>query len=348
QSQAKDTVIRKLKDRIKSVSAKHNSESVKKDIEEIETINIELEHSVAKLLSENENLHKEREHLIFFYKDQFDSIKKTRVRSEEHSDSFIAQLNAKSVENSDLKAQLQEKVFATAASNNELRKLKDKHVSDTAVSKPNATTIAPGMFRFDLEKLSPKLLKNRDAHIDYLKNTQEQASILQGIVEQAKPSEKLVATTPLNKNKKVRFADLIKSSSNIQEQVNTHKIQDFNKPLLPSIGVIASTRASGSKPTGNTKKNKIPQPLSSNQNNKVEEHLRKVKFSLYKTNRVSEPVCNANVKHSLLNMNSESICATCNDCLFDANHDMCVLDYVHDVNVRAKSKCVKRNKKRKI
>ncbi|GJY65144.1 hypothetical protein Tco_0466604 [Tanacetum coccineum] len=36
---------------------------IKKEIEVLETINIELEHSVAKLLTENEKLHKENEHL---------------------------------------------------------------------------------------------------------------------------------------------------------------------------------------------------------------------------------------------------------------------------------------------
>ncbi|GKD79036.1 hypothetical protein Tco_1341657, partial [Tanacetum coccineum] len=112
QSQEKDTVIRKLKERIQSLSGNVNEENVKKDIDEIESINIELEHSVAKLISENENLRNEREHLKSIFKDQFDSIKKTRVQSKEHSDSLIAQINAKSVENSDLNAQLQEKVFA--------------------------------------------------------------------------------------------------------------------------------------------------------------------------------------------------------------------------------------------
>ncbi|GJV92022.1 hypothetical protein Tco_1539835 [Tanacetum coccineum] len=44
QSQEKDTVIRKLKERIKSSSENVNEDKVKKDIEEIETINIELDH----------------------------------------------------------------------------------------------------------------------------------------------------------------------------------------------------------------------------------------------------------------------------------------------------------------
>ncbi|GJS48135.1 hypothetical protein Tco_0598256 [Tanacetum coccineum] len=84
-------------------------EKFKHDMDEIETINIELEHSVAKLLSENERLHKEIEHLKKIYKDQFDSIKKTRALSKEHGDSLIAQLNFKSLENVDLKRQIQDK-----------------------------------------------------------------------------------------------------------------------------------------------------------------------------------------------------------------------------------------------
>ncbi|GJZ12900.1 hypothetical protein Tco_0548130 [Tanacetum coccineum] len=50
----------------------------------------------------------------------------------------------------------------------------------------NANVIAPGMFRLDLEPLAPKLLKNRDAHIDYIKHTQEHADTLWEIVEHAR------------------------------------------------------------------------------------------------------------------------------------------------------------------
>ncbi|GJT08195.1 putative reverse transcriptase domain-containing protein [Tanacetum coccineum] len=157
QSQEKDTVIRKLKDMIKSLGGKDSVENVKKDVNEIETINIKLKHSVAKLLSENENLRKEREHLKLIFKDEFDSIKKTRVRSKEHSDSLIAQINVKSVENLNLNSQLQEKVFAIAALKNELRKLKGKNVVDSAISTPIATTIALGMFKLDIIPISYRL-----------------------------------------------------------------------------------------------------------------------------------------------------------------------------------------------
>ncbi|GJY06677.1 hypothetical protein Tco_0373731 [Tanacetum coccineum] len=54
QSQEKDTVIRKLKERNKSLSENMNDDKVKMDIKEIETINIELDHRVSKLIAENE------------------------------------------------------------------------------------------------------------------------------------------------------------------------------------------------------------------------------------------------------------------------------------------------------
>ncbi|GJS39818.1 retrovirus-related pol polyprotein from transposon TNT 1-94 [Tanacetum coccineum] len=71
QSQEKDTVIRKLKERIKSLSENMNEDKIKKDIEEIETINIELDHRVTKLIAENE-------HLKQTYKQLYDLIKPTR------------------------------------------------------------------------------------------------------------------------------------------------------------------------------------------------------------------------------------------------------------------------------
>ncbi|GKA18038.1 hypothetical protein Tco_0697875 [Tanacetum coccineum] len=343
QSQEKDMVIRKLKDRIKSLSGKDSVENVKKDIDEIETINIELEHSVAKLLSENENLRKEREHLKSIYKDQFDSIRKTRVQSKEHCDSLIAQINAKSVENSDLNAQLQEKVFAITALKNELRKLKGKNVVNTVVSKPNAT-LAPGMFKLDIEPISPRLKNNRDAHEVYIEKTIEYTDTLRGFVKHArtqypsepllesacmftkhvqellvytsktcpnspKPREKLVAVTPMNKDKRVRCAELVTSSSNISKQTDSLKTKDSNKPLLTSTGVKPTTSASGSKPSGNTKNNRITRPPHSNQKNKVEDHPRKVKSSLNKTNFVSESIGNALVKHSVRNAKFEYLCA---------------------------------------
>ncbi|GJW08139.1 hypothetical protein Tco_1570562 [Tanacetum coccineum] len=55
-SQAKDTVIVKLKEQIKSLNGNVDESTVKMDMDEIETLNIELEHRVTKLVAENEHL----------------------------------------------------------------------------------------------------------------------------------------------------------------------------------------------------------------------------------------------------------------------------------------------------
>ncbi|GKD00692.1 hypothetical protein Tco_1170966, partial [Tanacetum coccineum] len=161
-----------------------------------------------------------------------------------------------------------------------------------------------------------------------------------------KSSVKLVAVTLINKDKRVRFAEHVTSSNNIPKQTDSLKTKDSNKPLLPSTGVKPTTSANGSKPSGNTKNNRITRPPSSNQKYKVEDHSWIVKSGLNKKNSVSEPISNALVKHSVRNAKFESTCAICNKCLFDANHDICLINFVNDVNVRLKSKS-KRNKKKK-
>ncbi|GJU43989.1 hypothetical protein Tco_1201255 [Tanacetum coccineum] len=97
-----------------------NKAKIKKEIDVLETMNIELEHSVAKLRKENETL---KNH----YKDLYDSIKITRSKTIEQTTSLLAN-------NADLKAQIQEKVFAIAALKNDLRKLKGNSV-DTKFAK---------------------------------------------------------------------------------------------------------------------------------------------------------------------------------------------------------------------
>ncbi|GJR88161.1 retrovirus-related pol polyprotein from transposon TNT 1-94 [Tanacetum coccineum] len=146
QSQEKDMVIKKLKERIKSLSGKQNEDKIKKDLEEIETINIELDHRVTKLIVENE-------HLKQTYKKLYDSIKLARIQSKEQS----------------LK--------------NNLRKLKGKTLVDNDVTKHPSD---PEMLKIDVEAITPKLLNKQTAHSAYIKHTQEEATILRDLVEHVK------------------------------------------------------------------------------------------------------------------------------------------------------------------
>ncbi|GJS80127.1 hypothetical protein Tco_0730008 [Tanacetum coccineum] len=193
-------------------------------------------------------------------------------------------------------AKLDAKDVSIANLRKHIESLKGKNVIEKVAQPNNAKVIALGMFKLDLEPLSPKVLRNKDAHIDYIKHTQENADILRELVEHAralrpldsnlgtackyvkriqevlvyviatcpsllKPSEKLVAITPLNKNRKVRFTE-----------------------PATSARMKSSTRASRSQPSGNTKNNRILQTTSSNMKNKVEDHSRNVKYNSNKTN----------------------------------------------------------------
>ncbi|GKB77165.1 retrovirus-related pol polyprotein from transposon TNT 1-94 [Tanacetum coccineum] len=287
QSQEKDTVINKLKERIKSLSENINKDKVKKDIEEIETINIELDHRVSKLIAENE-------HLKQTYKQLYNSIKPTRIRSKEQCDALGSQVNQKSVEIYDLNVSRQEKDLVITTLKNDLRKLKRKALVDNIVTKH---TIDPEMLKIDVQPIAPGLLNNRTTHSEYLRHTQEEAAILREIVEQGK------SQNPLN------------------------------------ISLDS---------TCNTQKDKIQRTPSSTQKNKVEAHPRTVKSSLKNKNSVVEPKGTANVQHSKLNANSEHLCVKCNGCMLSDNHDLCVLDFINDVNARNKSKSIKKSSKRKV
>ncbi|GJU43880.1 retrovirus-related pol polyprotein from transposon TNT 1-94 [Tanacetum coccineum] len=307
QSQEKDMIIKKLKERIKSLSGKLNEDKIKKDFENIETINIELDHRVT--------------------------------------------INLKSVKISDLNASLQEKVLEITALKDDLRKLKGKALVDNVVM---THTIDPEMLKIDMEPITPKFLNKKTAHSAYMKHTQEEATILRDLVEHVKskypldhslesacryakliqellthisktcPSVnntdgKLVAVTLKNKDKRVRFTEPVTSLGNTITKTTSTSNLVSNKPMLSSTGVKPFTSASGSQPSGNTKKDKILQ-----------------------TPRT------ANVQHSKLNTNSELKCVKCNGCMLFDNHDLCVLDFINNVNARVKSKSVKKSSKKKI
>nr|GEX90717.1 copia protein [Tanacetum cinerariifolium] len=182
QSQEKDMVIMKLKEKIKSLSKNLKEEQIKQELEEIKTINIELDHRVTKLVTENE-------HLKQTYKQLYESIKSSRIRSKKQRDHLIKQVNIKSAENSDLNASLQEKDLVITALKDTLRKLKGKALVDEVVP---LHPIDPELLKIDVAPLAPKLQNNMTAHYDYLKHTQEETATLREIVK----NERLL--NPLN------------------------------------------------------------------------------------------------------------------------------------------------------
>ncbi|GJS64884.1 retrovirus-related pol polyprotein from transposon TNT 1-94 [Tanacetum coccineum] len=298
------------------------------------------------------NLIAKNEHLKQTNKQLYD------IRSKEQCDGLISQVNLKSVEISDLNASLQEKVLVITALKDELRKLKGKALVDNAVTKH---TIDPEMLKNDVEPITPKLLNNMTAHSTYIKHTQEEAAVLRDLVEHVKanypldhPLESAYRYTKQIQHLLTNNSKTCPSINNSSKKLvvvtlkNENKRVRFTKPMLSSTGVKPSTRASGSQPSGNIKKDKIQQTPSNTQKNKVEAHPRKVKSSLKNKNSVVEPKGTATVQHSKLNANSELKYVKCNGCMLSDNHDLCVLDFINNVNARVKSKSVKKSSKRKV
>ncbi|GKC33919.1 hypothetical protein Tco_1046303, partial [Tanacetum coccineum] len=288
-----------------------NEAKVKHDIDVIETINIELEHKVAKLLEENETLKRH-------YKEMFDSIKTTRAKNIEHTTSLIAN-------NDKFKAQLQEKGFAIAALKNELRKLtgnsvNTKFAKSSILGKPalqprrNQSVVRqPTAFKSERPSLSKQRFASQvDVNNDlskpvtthYLPKERESAV--------AKPHHMIApGSSRYSSNDMVHNHYLEEAKKKTQESC-----RNSEPSVMPSARSQSTTN--GSKPKPNQKSRNWPASKSSCVTTKtvpITEHSRNSRsFS--------------DSKHF--------VCSTCQKCVFNANHDSCVTKFLNEVNSRAK------------
>ncbi|GKA01596.1 retrovirus-related pol polyprotein from transposon TNT 1-94 [Tanacetum coccineum] len=317
----------------------------------LESQNFQLQDTINKLQKEN-NCFRAKIKIKRHYKELYDSIKITRAK-------HLEQTTALLTENESLKVQI----------HNKLSCVNKDHV------KPKV--LAPGKYAIDVEPIPPRNRNNREVHLVYLKHLKESVETLREIVEEAKVerpldsslasacrytkhSQELLeyvigtcpkdlntrdnkhASTPLPKKKQVTFEEqCAMSKSNTHKPVEQLNCQKTNVPVPPSTGVNSCTDASRSQPRSNTKKNRIL-PAKSVNMKKVEEHPRTIKSSLKTTNRVDSSISS---KHTIINSNSHSVCQTCNKCLISANHDMCVVTYLHSVNASPSVKNVVRKVK---
>nr|GEV01936.1 hypothetical protein [Tanacetum cinerariifolium] len=125
-------------------------------------------------------------------------------------------------------------------------------------------------------------------------------------------------------------------------------VKERTTPTTITEGVNLPTSASGSQPSGNTKKDRIQQTQSRAKKNKPEAYPRNVRTSLQNKKSVVNTKDIASVSNSKLNVNSDLQCVMCNGCLFSDNHDSCVFEFIHSVNARVKSKSAKKPLNRKI
>ncbi|GKA39651.1 hypothetical protein Tco_0732202 [Tanacetum coccineum] len=298
---------------------------VKHDIDVIETITIELEHKVAKLLKENETLKRH-------YKELSDSIKTTRAKSIEHTTYLIAQ-------NAEFKAQLQERGFAIAALKNELSKLtgnsvNTKFAKSSILGKPvlqprrNQSVVRqPTVFKSERPRiLKPRFASQVDVNNDlskpattyYLPKGKEYAC--------AKPHHMISpSSSRYSSNDMVHNHYLEEAKKKTQERGRNSR-----PSVMPSATSQSTTNGSKPKPRSNTQTSRN-WPVSKNS------------FVTTKTVPIAE--------HSRNSRNfSDSkhfVCSTCHKCVFNVNHDHCVTKFLNEVNSRSKApsnKTTNRNK----
>nr|GFA05603.1 hypothetical protein [Tanacetum cinerariifolium] len=251
QVQEKDTVILKLKEKLKSFSG---------NVKERKT-----------------------------YKQLFDSIKSSRVQSKEQCDDLINKVNLKSVEVSDLNASLQEKVLLITTLKEQINKLKGKAVLTKAVSlnpidpallQVDVAPLVPKLrknrtghtdyIRHTQEEAatlreiveSERLLSPLNTSLAYACKYTRRIQELLMILQQTYPNitdlgTTLVAVTPKNKTKQIRRTAQITKLERTTIATSPSANIDSNTLVLSSTGVTLVSSASGSKSQDNTKKNKI-------------------------------------------------------------------------------------------
>ncbi|GKC46085.1 retrovirus-related pol polyprotein from transposon TNT 1-94, partial [Tanacetum coccineum] len=257
----------------------------------------ELKEKISRLTKKNKNA-KVKQH----YKELYDAIKITLAKTTDQNNSLLSEIEH-------LKDQLKE--------NSKCVTIPDY--------KPKV--LAPGRYPIDLDPISPRLKKNREVHLYYIKRLKESVETLHEIVEDAKierpldtylasafrytkhsqelleyvigtcpkdfvPCDKQNASTKSLRKKGVTFVEPCETSThNTPLQVEHQTINSTNVPGIPSTRV---------------------KEAHSRMNKPNEKHKNHVDSSI-------------SYKGIVINSNSNTSCKTCNKCLISVNHDQCVV-----------------------
>ncbi|GJU58232.1 hypothetical protein Tco_1235998 [Tanacetum coccineum] len=238
--------------------------------------------------------------------------------------------------NAELKAQIQEKVFAIAALKNELRKLKGNSVDTkfdktSVLGKPvlpslrNQSVVRqPNAFKSARAQMSKQRFASQ---VDVNKNLSKPVTqhYLPKKTEStfAKPNHMIASSSSRNSSKNMpRF------SSN--DMVHNHyldaakkKIQERDRNSTTSVPTSARIQT--------TTDDRKPNPRSNNQTSRS--------LPVSKSSRVTitvVPKADHSKSSSSFSDSKNFVCSTCHKCVFNANHDACITKILKEVNSRAK------------
>ncbi|GKA72343.1 hypothetical protein Tco_0778559 [Tanacetum coccineum] len=147
---------------------------------------------------------------------------------------------------------------------------------------------------------------------------------------------KVEKVNTVNRKMRETNVDLTTKLARYKGQEKSFKINKVKFDELET-GVDNIAKTIRLQPRSNTKNDRVPSASKSscikNKDVKVEEHHRNLLLSKNKKHKSSE--CN-NIKLAIRNDKSEVVCAMCKQCIITFNHDVCVLNYVNDMNSRDK------------
>nr|GFA25353.1 hypothetical protein [Tanacetum cinerariifolium] len=227
----------------------------------------------------------------------------------------------------DLKAQLQDKGIVISELKKLMEKLKGKSV-DTKFKKSSVIR-QPNTFK----SLRPTVLGKPTTFSNFFvrKDFSKSKSVTQNNVSNDFSKPVTAQTLPSNKksilkNTNVFAPGMYKVHTESNQTITSHLPQDSrktNKRVLFSTGVIPTTSVSRPQLKSNPIRDRVMHNNSQGKNQKVEDQRRNVKLS---KNKTSVTAWNDSLNAKTLNVNY--VCATCDTCVLNDKHDMCVLNSV--------------------
>ncbi|GJX78730.1 hypothetical protein Tco_0326879 [Tanacetum coccineum] len=160
QIQSRGNTIRELKEKISRLTKKNSDTDPIFDLKALVSQNKDLTAKLNALHDLNECFRAENAKVKQHYKELYDSIKITRAKTTDQNNSLLSEIEH-------LKDQLKE--------NSKCVTIPD--------CKPKV--LAPGRYPIDVEPIPPRLKKNQEVHLYYIKHLKENVETLREIVEEA-------------------------------------------------------------------------------------------------------------------------------------------------------------------
>ncbi|GJY28217.1 hypothetical protein Tco_0403984 [Tanacetum coccineum] len=259
-----------------------------------------------------QNCAKENEHLKTTYKNQFDSIKVSKPKGTTKGTRTNTMFTKQSVLGKPPSSSYKLKLYSvTPFLKSSILPKVDK---TNALSKPVTSNLAPSTRESNVVQtinvIAPRIFRTNPSKTSRVDN--------------------VVPNKPVKTS--IRIKPIIVSQPNVihKQQANS----DSNGFSTNRVNNTAKTRRPHPRSSSNIDRvpSKSKSSCLSNNIEKIEENHRNSQIP--KNQKYMSSECN-NITLAIRNAKSEIVCVMCKQCLVTANHDICVLNYVNDMNSRA-------------